>query len=115
MELRRALRRDLVSVTYIRAVWCRLCVQEDDSVLPASSRLSEADSDDVLEALIQSELLKFQQQQAEKYTALLSGGQAFLPLASPAPGQQLLRVQQKQQEAPAGAALQETYDACPLP
>lgn len=80
-------------------------VQEDHSELPASVRHSEADSDDVLEALIQSELLKFQQQQAQKYAALLSEGLAFIPLASPAPGQQLLRAQQKEQEALAGAAM----------
>jgi hypothetical protein len=80
-------------------------VQEDHSELPASVRHSEADTDDdVLEALIQSELLKFQQQQAQKYAELLSEGQAYIPLASPAPGQQLLRAQQKEQEALAGAA-----------
>lgn len=84
---------------------CCWCVQEDDSVLPASARHSEADSDDVLEAFIQAELAKFQQQQAQKYATLLSEGQAYAPLPSPAPGQQLLRAQQKLQEALSGAIL----------
>jgi hypothetical protein len=52
----------------------------------------------VLEALIQAELAKFQQQQADKYAALLSEGQAYVPLPSPAPEQQQLRAQQRQQE-----------------
>lgn len=72
--------------------------------MPASIEHSEADSEDVLEALIQAELAKFQQQQAEKYAALLSEGQAVLPLPSPAPHQQQLRAQQKQQEALVGTS-----------
>lgn len=68
---------------------------------------ADADSEDVLEALIQSELAKFQQQQAERYAALQqqAEGQPYTivpPLPSPAPGQQLLRAQQKQQEALVG-------------
>jgi hypothetical protein len=53
---------------------------------------------DALEALIQTELSKFQQQQAARYAELLACGQAaVLPLASPAPQQQLLRAHQHQQ------------------
>jgi hypothetical protein len=75
----------------------RLSVQEDDSV-PACIEQSEADGDDVLEALIQAELAKFQQQQADKYAELLSDGHAVMPLPSPAPVQQQLRAQHRQQK-----------------
>lgn len=74
--------------------------------MPASlGQQSEAGSEDVLDALIQHELSKFQQQQADKYAALLSEGQVVLPLPSPAPEQQQLRAQQKQQEALKGEVL----------
>lgn len=53
----------------------------------------------MLEALIHAELSKFQQQQADKYAARASEGQALVPLSSPAPRQQQLRAQQKHQEA----------------
>lgn len=63
-----------------------------------SIRQSEADSEDAFEALIQAELIKFQQQQAEKYAALKAQGQPVFLLPSPAPEQQLLRSQQRQQD-----------------
>lgn len=81
----------------------QIAVQEDDSV-PACIEHSEADSEDVLEALIQAELAKFQQQQADKYAELLSDGHALMPLSSPAPVQQQLRAQQRQQEVLIGEA-----------
>jgi len=84
-------------------------VQEDDSVPASLGQQSEADSEDVLDALIQHELTKFQQQQADKYAALLSEGQVVLPLPSPAPEQQQLRAQQKQQEALKGKVLTPAY------
>lgn len=67
--------------------------------MPAVTEHSEADSDDVLEALIQSELAQFHLQQAQRYAELASEGHTYIPLASPTPQQQQLRAQQRQQEA----------------
>lgn len=81
--------------------------------MPVSVDGGGGDAEDVLEALIQHELAKFQQQQAAHYSELLACGQpVVLPLASPAPQQQLLRSQQKPQEAVlSGVCLQDCADA----
>lgn len=76
--------------------------------MPASIGQSDEDSDDALEAIIQQELAKFQQQQADRYAVLLAEGQAVLPLPSPAPDQQQLRALQRQQESLAGEACHTT-------
>lgn len=81
--------------------------------MPAFTEHSEADSDDVLEALIQSELAQFHIQQAQRYAALASEGHTYIPLASPAPQQQQLRAQQRQQDALIGG-VDLNLDMCSL-
>jgi 3-dehydroquinate synthase class II len=84
--------------------WSTLCIQpctrewhliqSADGVVPGGRQEDDDGNEDYeeqLEAAIDAELAKFQQQQEQKYLQLKASGYQHVALPSPTPAQQLLR------------------------